>query len=214
MKSSKLSWPKNSAPANCCGGCETIDQPGLSIRSVCRLPEGFGKAQLLRSDYVITVIDSADPQTIRQAIDRLMSQSTVSINRKNKAMTVQVADQIASLGASRCELHLSLAASESATLRPSDVLDLLGFGDWIENGSLITRVRVALQRELDERNDPDVMVFAEETEKTNLNRRTDQITSDAPVFNPAGSLPRQVQEHYHRRRPCWEHLDFSSIKPA
>lgn len=134
-------------------------QPGLTITSVCKLPEQFGKAQLLQSDYLITVIESADSQAIRRAIEQLMSQQTVSIERKNKTMTVEVAGQILNLNLCDQQLQLTLAASQSASLRPADVLDLMGFSDWIETGSLITRVRVTLQREF-ESDDPLQKVFA------------------------------------------------------
>ncbi len=133
----------------------------MTINSVCRLPEGFGKAQLLRSDYVITVIESADPPTIREAIERLLAQSTVSVERKKKQLTLELPTQISNLELRGDEIHLSLAAHQSATLRPSDVLDLLGFADWIERGSLITRVRVVLQREFEETDDPTSAAFSQ-----------------------------------------------------
>lgn len=147
-------------PAEMLQRLQLDDQPGLTIKSVSRLPEKFGKAQLLRSDYVITVIETADSQAITAAIDLLKSQQTVSVERKKKTMTVKVADQILNLEVRNQQLHLSLSASESASLRPADVLDLLGFSDWIEKGSLITRVRVALQREF-QSDDPTQFVVAE-----------------------------------------------------
>jgi radical SAM-linked protein len=134
-------------------------QGGLDITSVCRLPARFGKAQLLRSDYVITLPEPNDPQGIRSAIEQLLAQRTVSVQRKNKTLTVDVASQIPSLELHDAEMHLSLAASQAASLRPTDVLNLLGLGDWIENGSLITRVRVALECDL-ETEDPAVVAVA------------------------------------------------------
>ncbi len=147
-------------PAEMLQRLQQDEQPGLTIKSVSRLPEKFGKAQLLQSDYVITAIEAADAQAITQAIEQLMSQQTVSLQRKKKTMTVEVAEQILKLELRDQQLHLSLAASESASLRPADVLDLLGFSDWIEKGSLITRVRVALQREF-QSDDQSEMAVAE-----------------------------------------------------
>jgi radical SAM-linked protein len=149
-------------PADLLGRLQSDNQPGLSISSVCRLPERFGKAQLSRSDYVITLPEPKDPRKpndpreIGRAIDALMAGKTLSVQRKNKTLTVDVATQIPSLELRDDGIHLSLAASQTASLRPTDVLDLLGLGDWIENGSLITRVRVALECEL-ETNDPAVV---------------------------------------------------------
>lgn len=153
------------------------DQPGLQINSVCQLPERFGKAQLLRSEYAITVIGSADPQSVSGAIEQLLSQPTVSIQRKSKTLTVEVAAQIELLELHDQEIRLSLTASDSATLRPIDVLELLGFGDWIEKGSFITRVRVRLQREL-ETDDASVMAFTP-TADAQLNHTHESREQDA-----------------------------------
>ena len=91
----------------------------------------------------------AEKASIDSAIDELKTKTTVTIERKKKMVTIDVASQIESIEWCDNEIQLTLAASETATLRPSDVLDLLGFDDWIERGSLITRVRVHLQREFD-----------------------------------------------------------------
>jgi radical SAM-linked protein len=135
------------------------EQPGLNIISVAKLPEGFGKAQLTQSDYVITVAEGYDVAAIQSAIDELMSQETVTVERKKKPLVVDPKVQISSLLPDGDHLLLSLAASDGASLKPTDVLDLLGFNDWIENGSLITRTRVHLQRE-PETNDPATFVAA------------------------------------------------------
>ena len=135
------------------------DQPGLMIHRVCRLPAGFGKAKLRRTDYTISMIESAHESTVRSAIDRLMAQETVTVERKKKPLQVRVADQILRLELADRLLHLSLAASDSASLRPGDVLDLLGLEDWIELGSQITRVGVELHEDPDSQ-DPSLIAVA------------------------------------------------------
>ena len=67
-------------------------------------------------------------------------------------MTVD-ASQIPAIEIVGQELHLSLAASDSASLRPGDVLDLIGASRWIEDGALISRTEVILQKEF-ETDDP------------------------------------------------------------
>lgn len=148
-------------------------QPGLTINSVARLPDRFGKAQLLQSDYVITVIETANQNSIRSAIERLLAQPTVSVLRKNKTLTVDVDSQIANLNLDGGELRLSLLASDQATLRPADVLELLGLGDWIEQGALIRRVRVRLGREFEPDDATQVAIAGREhndLEQDNSNR--------------------------------------------
>jgi radical SAM-linked protein len=134
-------------------------QPGLTVHRVGKLPDGFGKAHLLRSDYTITISETSQPETIRRAIDELLATPVVSVNRKKKDIQLETSTQILRLELVDRMLHLSLAASESASLRPGDVLDLLGFGDWIEKGSLIARTGVILQHDL-ESEDPAVMAVA------------------------------------------------------
>lgn len=147
-------------------------QPGLTIKSVCQLPSGFGKAQLLRSDYTISVVDGTSPNELEASIKDLLDQSEVSVERKKKSLTVKVAEQIARLELDGDLLRLSLAASDGASLKPGDVLDLLGLSDWIERGTLIRRTDVVLKKELDEQ-DPAVMAVSPtwETELTEHSQR-------------------------------------------
>lgn len=130
------------------------EQPGLQIISVQRMPEGVGKAKLLRGDYVISLPDpdlgaaEIDRDSIRSQIDALLERDAVTIERKKKPLTVSVAEQILSLRLED-QIDMSLAASDSATLKPTDVLELIGCADWLEHGSQITRTSVVLAREVD-----------------------------------------------------------------
>ncbi|HBV66589.1 MAG TPA: radical SAM protein, partial [Rhodopirellula sp.] len=68
----------------------------------------------------------------------------VFVDRKKKTLTVKVAEQITQLELNGDVITLRLAASQAASLRPGDVLELLGFGDWVELGTLIRRISVEL----------------------------------------------------------------------
>jgi radical SAM-linked protein len=145
------------------------EQPGLRINSVQRMPEGVGKAKLLRTDYVVSLPDpdlgaaDVDRDEVRRRIDALLGSESVTIQRKNKPLTIAVAEQILSLRLDdpieRSQIELSLAASDAATLKPTDVLDLIGCADWTEHGSQITRTNVVLTREV-ETNDPELLANA------------------------------------------------------
>lgn len=135
-------------------------QPGLFIKSVSKLPQGFGKAQLLHTDYVITLPETADAAATTEAIEKLLTQETAQVERKKKTLTVKVTEQISRLELVDGLLHLTLLASDSASLRPGDVLDLIDASDWSEEGSLITRTKVVLQREY-EADDPATVAIAE-----------------------------------------------------
>ncbi len=126
---------------------EADQQPGLNIKSVTRLPEGMSKAQLNSSDYTFSVVDGTEDSEIESAIQTLLAKESVSVDRKKKTLTVNVAEQITQLRLNGDVIILQLAASQAASLRPGDVLDLLGFGDWIERGTLIRRISVELKQE-------------------------------------------------------------------
>ncbi len=155
----ELELAEELAPGDLLSRLQDDQQPGLTILSVGRLPEGFGKAQLLRADYVITIIDSADLPALEQSISQLKDRGSVTIPRKGKTITAIVETQIPDLAIRDGKLHLAIAASDSASLRPADVLELLGIGDWIQRGAMITRTRVTLHREFESDN-PQLMAFA------------------------------------------------------
>ncbi|MGI9465696.1 MAG: TIGR03936 family radical SAM-associated protein [Rubripirellula sp.] len=126
---------------------EADQQPGLNIKSVTRLPEGMSKAQLNASDYTFSVVDGVQVPEIEAAIQKLLASDSVSVERKKKMLTVKVAEQITKLELNGDVINLRLAASQAASLRPGDVLDLLGFSDWVELGTLIRRISVELKEE-------------------------------------------------------------------
>lgn len=161
----EIELAENLNPQAFLGRLQADNQPGLTVHRVCKLPEGFGKAQLERSDYTITVIESSDLAQVRSAIKQLLEQNSVTVERKKKPMKIDVASQILRLELNDHLLHLSLSASDSASLRPADVLDLLGLGNWIELGSQITRVGVVLQKDLDSQ-DPSVMAVASRSDSS------------------------------------------------
>lgn len=130
-------------------------QPGLCLHSVQRIPQSAGKAKLRELQYTISLPDpelyesNVDLNNVQQAMDELMQQSSVTIERKKKQQTFSIEEQINALKLSDQGIQLHLAASDGATLKPSDVLDLIGCADWVSGGSKITRTDVVLQRELE-----------------------------------------------------------------
>jgi radical SAM-linked protein len=158
----ELELAEELTPQQLLGRLQQDDQPGLTINSVHRLPDAFGKAQLKYSDYTITIVAAADLDRARQAIETLLGQDSVSFARKDKIFSAEVATQIPQLQIGDGELQLQLMASDSASLRPTDVLHLLGLDDWVEQGATITRTAVTLQREF-ESDDPRFAAVAHAT---------------------------------------------------
>lgn len=143
------------------------DQPGLQIKSVQLLPAGSGKAKLERTDYLISQpdpelgADEIDAPTIQSNIASLLAKDEVTVKRKNKAVTFSVPEQILSLKFDN-QIELSMAASDAATLKPTDVLDLIQCSDWISHGSHITRTEVVLKLEF-ETTDPEFLAIANQS---------------------------------------------------
>ncbi len=169
----ELDLAENISPSDLLHRLENDRQPGLNIKCVSRLPEGFRKAQLIRSDFSITVPETADPTTMASAIEQLKSQEIVSIERNKKTIEANVREQIPVLECRESILWVSLAATDAASLKPQDILDLLGFSDWIEKGSLIVRERVILSNEF-ESDDPNEFAIS-----------AMQCRSSQPNTNPA-----------------------------
>lgn len=155
----ELEFAEDLEPSEVLQRLQDDEQPGLGISSVCKIPDGYKKPQLEKSEYRITVPDGSDLEVVEMAISRLLETPQVSVARKKKTITFDTPTQILALRLGSDSLELILAASDAATLRPHDVLDLLGFDDWIENGSLITRTRVHLQQDIDS-DDPSVMAVS------------------------------------------------------
>ena len=155
----ELELAENMSPRELLERLERDNQPGLLINSVSRLPDELGKGQLKQSQFSVSLLEDTDTAVIQDAIARLLNQTTVSVRRKNKTLAVNVAEQILNLELSDDRLRLTLAASDSASLKPHDVLDLLGFDHWIENGSLVIRERVVLESEF-QSSDPDEVAHA------------------------------------------------------
>lgn len=149
----ELDLAEDLTPSELLSRLQDDKQPGLFIKSVCKLPHGFGKAQLLQTHYRISIIEGVDLNELQQSIDQLLSKPTADIQRKNKTVTINIQQQIDGLTIGQQDLELSMAATEKASLRPADVLELIGCGDWIEKGSLTQRISVVLQREFP--TDPD-----------------------------------------------------------
>ncbi|WP_442508051.1 TIGR03936 family radical SAM-associated protein [Novipirellula sp. SH528] len=162
----ELELAENISPRELFERLESDNQPGLFINSVSRLPDELGKGQLKQSKFSVSLPENANAAAIQDAIARLLSQTTVSVERNKKTLAVNVNEQILSLELLNDRLRLTLAATDSASLKPHDVLDLLGFDDWIENGSLMTREQVVLEREFQSNNPAEVARAADANNNT------------------------------------------------
>ena len=125
------------------------EQPGLEIRRVCQVPEGYGKAQLRRSHYAAPLPEDADLQWVEQAIDRVRSAGTVTVERKGKTVVADVAAQIPDLAVRAGRLEMTLTASRQASIKPTDLLAAMGLESLLAQGAYLIRTRCELEQEID-----------------------------------------------------------------
>ncbi|QDV62172.1 TIGR03936 family radical SAM-associated protein [Crateriforma conspicua] len=172
----EIELTESPAPADLLAVLAGDRQPGLLIRSVARLPEGFGKARLQSADYVITIPADADLAAVESSIQRLKDEPHVSVQRKQKTVTADLSQQVpvmqlcdASESHDRVapdpqfehqqRLHLSMNSVDGAALKPGDVLELMNVQHWIPAGSTITRTRIVLVKDFTP-DDPDQYAVA------------------------------------------------------
>lgn len=136
-------------------------QPGLSIRSVQLVARfhadgtaiasfpGLGKAQVHSSEYEITLPPMIDRQRIDTAIAEAKQVGRISIGRKGKDVTADIATTFPRFERRDQILHLTQINTPSASLKPTDVLTAIGLGDLIEHGAIIRRTKVVLADEME-----------------------------------------------------------------
>ena len=121
------------------------DQPGLTFTSVRKLADTEPKAQLDRSDFVVDVPAGTDVADAQASIERLKHQNIVTFERKKKTISIDIRAEIPTLEVDHSQLRFTLVARDAASIRPDDLLELLGLSDWPLQGATITRTRVHLR---------------------------------------------------------------------
>lgn len=128
------------------------DQPGLAINSVTQVDLADGKSQIAAMDYDVTTPDDLAPKEairVSEAIHAVKQQKSVSIERKGKTVTAEVATQIPVLDLLSEKLVARIVCGEGASLKIQDILELLGASDWPERGADIIRTAMTLKGELE-----------------------------------------------------------------
>ncbi|MEM9365735.1 MAG: TIGR03936 family radical SAM-associated protein [Planctomycetota bacterium] len=147
-------------------------QPGLSIIDVTRLDDGSPKAQLMAADYAVTLPDDFDETQrapLRGAIEVLLQQETITVERKKKPLVAHVASHIPFLELHEKHLWARLFVGDGASLKITDVMQCIGIESWPQRGSQVSRTRVWLRDETPSSHS-DIPVSIGDTEP--LSRRT------------------------------------------
>jgi len=124
------------------------NQPGLRIRSVGRVPEGLPKARLMRSHYSVPIPEGFNTACIETAIAEMRQLDSLTVQRKDKTITIDAASQIDQLKIGDAELIIVMSASDNADLKPTELLSAMGLDSLLEAGAYIVRTRVELENTL------------------------------------------------------------------
>ncbi len=128
---------------------ETDSVDGLSLTDVYQLPADCGKAQFKAAHYRLTTPadQPLDAVQIGARIKRLWEVDLLTFQRHDKQITASAREQIQQLVVRDGQLEMTLLASRTASLRPTDVLDAVELSGILESGARLIRIRTELDGE-------------------------------------------------------------------
>lgn len=118
--------------------------PGLEVHSVTRCGAQEKKAQVERLHYEVR-IPAQDADRLAKAIDRFLASRQHMITRDDKSEPIDARKDLADLSLHGDVLRFSLWATRTRSVRPREILGILGLGDLEQSGTYLTRSRVELQ---------------------------------------------------------------------
>ena len=116
---------------------------GIEIAQVEVLPPGTKKAQVEAIEYELPVPPERQP-AVQQAIDQLWKQAECTVNRPGRKNPVDVRADLAALDISNGNLRIRQRVTGTASVRPREILELLGIADLEAEGHRLTRTVVEL----------------------------------------------------------------------
>jgi radical SAM-linked protein len=120
---------------------QTLD--GMQILEVRQLAADEPKARIASTDIEVDVPVS-EVEIIQNRIDQMVAAGQISFVRDGKPMATKLGTGSLELSLEFTRLRLTLFASPSATIRPSDVLEALGLADIQQQGAILQRTRIQI----------------------------------------------------------------------
>ena len=121
---------------------------GLTVRTVSAV-DPQRKEPVREVEYRMAV-PASEAARVRPAMAALMAQEHAVVQRQRPGKPTQSVDVrpfVEDLELATDQLHMRLRVTSHGTARPSEVLGLLGLTHVIDQGALVTRSRVVLQRD-------------------------------------------------------------------
>ncbi len=117
--------------------------PGLIIHEVRRVEQDEPKPRVKRFEYQFPVPEDRRA-SVQRAIDQLLAKASHPIKREGRAAAIDLRAGLDCLEMHDGVLEIGLVASNTASVRPSEVLDELGIGDLATDGFHLIRTAVEL----------------------------------------------------------------------
>ena len=125
---------------------EPLCPPGLQILEITAMPEGSRKPALVSTTYEVAVpVDQYEATD--EAIQEVMSQEELLIQREGRKEPINVLADLAQLALlpEQGVLRIQINASRTASVRPQEVLNIVGLGESEAHGRYLTRTVVELK---------------------------------------------------------------------
>lgn len=116
---------------------------GLTVTSVRTIESGVPKPRVRAMHYRFPVPAARQPR-VRQGAEDLLAQATLPFRREGRSQPVDLRADLTSLEVRDGALLFCIGASHHASVRPGDVLTLLGLTDLQQQGYFLTRTAVEL----------------------------------------------------------------------
>ena len=121
--------------------------PGLEILEVAALPEGARRPVVDSMVYQIRVPRSLQSDA-RRAASELMSSSEKWVSREGRAAPLNLRDGLLELALEDDCLRMALAASQTVSPRPREVLRAVGLGELESQGEILIRADLRLKADV------------------------------------------------------------------
>lgn len=118
-----------------------LSPPGLTLLEVRSLAPSEWKVQVARIRYAVELPSSAIDE-VHDAVIALMAAETLEVQREGRNKPIDVRRGIESLEIVDGELRMTLTVSREASVRPREVLEVLGQGDFESQGRVLRRTAV------------------------------------------------------------------------
>jgi radical SAM-linked protein len=119
--------------------------PGLELLEVVRITDGLKKARVQTATYAIEIPEDRRLPLL-EAIDRLLGETSVAVQRADKQRLVDIRPGIQDVRFSQGLLEMRLAVTPEFAVRPREVLQALGLEDLEAEGQVLARTDVELAR--------------------------------------------------------------------